>query len=169
MDQCLPLRSNVALSSNVNDLSRSAWWEGTGCLCLKLSEGTSSLSRMIHTYTVCANQLQSEELLQEETGNTPMFFNPQKHLPRYLLLCPGKKFKGKSWFPRSTLSQKCDVYDSASGATLTTPPLPPARGAGTLIIRASGEPCNPPFRKPWHIPFRKPRHIPKAPSFPKFS
>lgn len=27
-----------------NGLSRSAWWEGTGCLCLKPSEGTSYLS-----------------------------------------------------------------------------------------------------------------------------
>ena len=132
-------------------------------MCLKLSEGTSSLSRMIHTYTVCmyvANQLQSEEFLQEETGNMPTFFNPQKYLPRYLLLCPSKKPKGKSRFPPSTPAPKCDVYDSATGATIATPPLPPARGTRAfVIIRASSEPCSPLTQKSLAHP--------KASIFPK--
>lgn len=62
-------------------LPRPACQEGMGCLCLKSSEGTSSLSLEWYLYDLCKLGTKGRIFAR---GNIPMFFNPQKYLLRFV-------------------------------------------------------------------------------------
>lgn len=119
-------------------LSRSAWWEGTGCLCLKTSEGTSRLS--LEQYLTWSGQIRYK-VKNFARGNKPMFFNPQKYLQAEKLkeksqLSPKKKknvFLSDLWI---------SIWGHNGNRGITLPCCPQPGGQRYNIIWGSKRPSN---------------------------
>ena len=122
-----------------NGLSRSAWWEGTGCLCLKPSEGTSYLS--LEQYLTWSVQTNQKLKYFCKRRHTPFFFffNPEKYLQAEKLKGKCQLFKKKKNCFLSDLWISSWGYNGGSGITA---PCSSRQGDKDVIIRGWSGPAS---------------------------